>query len=71
MKVKIEVELEPFKVPNFVVVKPKPHRKNEGFKDATSIPIGELPADVIYKLCEDFTAAVYAKARIGPPDRPA
>ena len=62
MKVNIEVDLIPFKTPNYILVRQKPGKKEDGFKEATNLPLRELDSLTLAKLCDDFRAEVFKKA---------
>lgn len=55
MKAKIDVELKPFLVPNFVILKSVD-------RDSRSLALGDLDAVTLDKLCEEFTREVFKKA---------
>lgn len=56
MKARMEFELKPFTVPNFVVY--------DGFNGSQkdSVPLQLVPSDVLYALCKEFVESVYRKA---------
>ena len=58
---KIELELQPFKTPNFVLaqVAPKPR---EGFERAPSFPLSDLEPEALSAMCDEFRAEVFKKA---------
>lgn len=62
MKVKIEMELAPFTVPNYVLVKEEPKPKQEGFIEGRKLHVSELDADTLDRLCEEFTKNIFEKA---------
>lgn len=63
MKVKIEVDLKPFNVPNFVVIK----NRSDGIDGNTSFALNELDESTIWALCAEFCNEVYKKAGVQPP----
>lgn len=56
------VELQPFMTPNYVIQKMPPRPRQEGFVEAPKYHLSEVEADVLAKLCDEFRAAVFAKA---------
>ena len=70
MKATLQVELQPFKTPNFVLAVAKPGRREEGMQDATSYPLSDLDPETLWKLCRDFTNEVFQKAgKEQPPEQ--
>jgi len=68
MKTTIEVELQPFTVPNFVLTVAKAGLKQEGFQEAPKYSLSELSVDTLDKMCIDFRNEVFKKAgKIQPP----
>jgi hypothetical protein len=66
----IEFELQPFTVPNFVVVQvPTATFKQEGFKELPSLPLNQVPRKVLEQMCKDFTKAVMEKWEAGKPQK--
>lgn len=69
MKIQIEIEIQPFTVPNFVRrvrLKDEIVGKDD---DSTGIPIGSLDTAILDKLCDDFKANVFKKAGKELPPR--
>lgn len=63
MKVKLEVELQPFTVPNFVLLSKLPPKAREaGIDKPTSFHLSELDAEMLDRLCWEFRVAVFEKA---------
>ncbi len=62
MKIKYEIELKSFSVPNFVIPVAKPGQRQDGFHPREGIPLSEIDADVLWRLCREFTDAVFKKA---------
>ena len=58
----IETKLKPFNVPNFAVVDEGVRPRQEGFKEARSIPIGDLPAETLRAMAKEWLVALYDKA---------
>lgn len=67
MKVQIEIELAPFTVPNFVIAKPVSGFRQDGMKEPQSYPLSALDQDTLYRLCREFTCAVFNKAGVDMP----
>ena len=63
MNVKLDIELEPFRIPNYVLVRRKLTKHNEGaaVREGDSYHISELPIEVLEKLCDEFKANVLKK----------
>lgn len=62
MKIKMDVELLDFKVPNYVIVKPKTGKREEGFKEAPKYHLRDLSSATLEQLCSNFRDAVFRKA---------
>ena len=62
MKVNVELELLPFNVPNYVLVKEEPRPKQEGFAEGKKFHISELGSETLLKLCNQFKNDVFRKA---------
>lgn len=60
--VKIEQELSPFTISNFVRVKTKPRLRQEGFKESPALPLSEVPTETLEAMCDEFRLAVLTKA---------
>jgi len=57
MKAAITVDLKPFTVPNYVIV------KNTGKSgQVKQYALGELDADLLERLCEEFTNSIFKRA---------
>lgn len=59
----IEQKLKPFGTPNFVIIEQPPGRRQDGFKEAPSIPLRDVPEQVLLQMCEDFKQEVLRKHR--------
>lgn len=53
-----KVELEPIRTPNFILKANRSYIKG----DEQSIAVGELSADTLSELCDEFRAGLFAKA---------
>lgn len=62
MKIKTELELNPFSVPNYVTVKMPPGNKQDGFREAPKFHLSELSEETLNALCEQFKKDVFEKA---------
>lgn len=62
MKVTLEVDLQPFMVPNFVRVVSKPGRKEDGVQELPCYPLSDLDSLTLDKLCRQFRDEVFRKA---------
>lgn len=62
MKASLEVELKPFNVPNFVILKPEVGKREDGMKEPISLPLSQLSAGTLEKMCEEFTREVFRKS---------
>ncbi len=65
MKIKLEVELIPFTVPNFVRVKSEPRPRQDGIQNDKCYALHELDNVTLHDLCVEFTEAVMTKAAEG------
>lgn len=59
----IELKLKPFGTPNFVIIEQTPSGRQDGLKEAPSIPLRDVPENVLLQMCEDFKAEVLRKHR--------
>ena len=63
MKIKYEVELLPFPVPENARIKQKVGRRQDGFNtNAGTIHLKDLDDDTLQALCDEWIKSVYAKA---------
>jgi hypothetical protein len=61
MKAKLELDVKPFMVPNFVTVQsPAPAESAEA--DRASYPLSALDPNTLDRLCDEFRDAVFKKA---------
>ena len=58
MKAMIELELQPFTVPNFV----RPVENPDVSRDGQAIPLGALDSNTLDQMCREFRVAVFKKA---------
>ena len=59
---KHEIELKPFRVPNFVLPVPRAAKRQDGWQEAVGIPLSELSEETLLAMCEEFKQGVFAKA---------
>lgn len=59
---KMQIELLPMRVPNFVIQKMPPRPRQEGMVESPKFALAELDADTLAGLCDEFRAEVFAKA---------
>jgi len=64
---KINIEIKPFIVPNFVVAKTKTRLQQEGFVSSPSWPLSEVDPEILDELCEQFRLDVFRKAGVQDP----
>ncbi len=62
MKVTIEVDLQPFLVPNFVRPVEKPGKRDEGFAETVAYPLSDLDSNTLDRLCDQFRNEVFRRA---------
>jgi hypothetical protein len=67
MKVTLEVDLEPFTVPNFVRARSKPGRRDECMQELPCYPLSDMDSNTLDKLCRVFRDEVFKKAGKGQP----
>lgn len=67
MSVKIETELKPFPVPDFVYEQVDPRPKQEGFKELPKHALKDLSVETLDKLCDEFRQEVFRKANKQDP----
>ena len=67
MKVEMELDLLPFKTPNFVLVKQEPGKREDGFKEGPKFHLKDLDSLTLDKLCDDFRNEVFKKAEKEQP----
>ena len=64
LKAKIELNLKPFSVPNFVQIDGE---DKAAIGDESSIPLHMVDKWTLEKMCEEFTDAVFKKAKRNRP----
>jgi hypothetical protein len=69
MKATLEVDLQPFQVPNFVRPVAKPGKREDGFTETVAYPLSDLDSMTLWRLCENFKNEVFHKAGKEQPPR--
>ena len=64
----IETKLKPFTVPNFVLTEGKVRPRQDGMHPVPSFALHELEPETLASMCNEFRAAVFAKAMKKDPD---
>lgn len=59
---KMNVEINDFKVPDFITLKHNVKPREQGFQQMTSIPLSDLDAETLSELCQKFKENVFLKA---------
>jgi hypothetical protein len=62
MKASIEVELQPFTVPNYVLTVQPTRLKQEGIVETPKLALSDLDSMTLERLCNEFRDAVFNKA---------
>jgi len=58
----IKIALKPFSTPNFVLLNFPAGERQHGFKESPTVPLSEVDADSLAKLCDDFREEIFRKA---------
>lgn len=67
LKAKIELQVRPFTVPNFVIAEnPNPDAAGEFTKEG-GFPLSMIDANTLDRMCDEFRDAVFKKAGKSPP----
>lgn len=69
-KLMLQIELQPFRVPNYVIAVGNPGKREDGFQEAPKYPLSDLSAETLEQMCREFRAEVFRKADKSPPDYP-
>ncbi|MCW8988351.1 MAG: hypothetical protein OQK75_11860 [Gammaproteobacteria bacterium] len=65
MSIKLNIELKPFIVPEYVLIKQKPKSRQEGFNaNPEKFHLKDLDAETLGQLCDEFRASVFTKAGV-------
>lgn len=62
---KAEIELEPFRTPNYVLTKAKVGRRQDGFENVPKFHISELSDETLNELCDQFRKEIFEKKAKG------
>ena len=65
--VQIKMQIRPFSIPAFVRIETPPRPRQDGLQESPSMALEELSAEVLSSLCDEFRAAVFAKAGKADP----
>jgi hypothetical protein len=57
------MSLVPFEVPDLVTVKLPPGKRQDGIRPPVTVPLEDLPSDVLDELLAEFVEAVQLKAK--------
>lgn len=69
MKTTVEIELLPFRIPNYVFAKEEVITKQERFNEDGKYHLSQLDSLALEALCEEFTKAVFEKAGKSRPPK--
>lgn len=58
----MEIKLRPWVTPNFVRLEAPPVLRQEGWRELDGIPLKDVPAEDLDRLCTEFRAEVFRKA---------
>jgi len=64
---KMEIELIPMLVPNYVIQKTGARPRQEGMVEAPKYALKEIHAETLARLCDQFRADVFDKAEKSDP----
>lgn len=67
MRATLEIELQPFRTPNFALAKEMPGKRQEGFTETPKYPLSDLDPYTLDRLCRDFRKEVFKKAGKSEP----
>lgn len=62
MMADFKIKLRPWIVPNFATIEGRPGSRQDGWKDASGIPISELPAETLAQMADEWRAELFDKA---------
>ncbi len=62
MAIEIKVKLQRMRVPNYVLIEPRPGTREEGLKETPKYSLSELDAATLDELCIEFRREVFLKA---------
>ena len=67
MKINLEIDIKPFDVPGKVIVEQPTRQRQDGFNPLPTLPLSDLEAEVLLKMCDDFKEEVFKLAKKMPP----
>ena len=70
MSIDTRIKLQPFRVPNFVLVEALPGKRQDGFHEGPKYKLSELDAATLDLLCVQFREVIFKKAGISDPSEP-
>ena len=59
----VTTELQPFRLPNYVLEEVEPSDRQEGFKETPKHRLCDLPEKTLIMLCDEFKEGILRKAR--------
>ena len=63
--IKYNIELEPFRTPNYVMVKQEVRLRQEGpCLDSPKYHVRDIDAETLGQLCDEFRKAIFEKAGV-------
>ena len=62
MDIETKIKLQPFGVPNYVLIEGKPRVRQDGFKETPKYHLSELDSAILTQLCDRFRDEVFKKA---------
>lgn len=66
---KIQIELQPLIIPNYVLEKPRPGKRQDGIQRTRQHAIEDLDVETLAQLCDAFRAGIFAKAKKPDPGK--
>ena len=66
---KAEIQLQPIRVPNYILSLPKVGKREDGFKEPPKFHPSELSAETLSELCDQFRHDLFAKAEMVDPKK--
>jgi len=58
----IKMKLKTPSVPNFIVIETTPGKREDGFKEAPTIRVGDLSNETLEEIAEDWKRALFENA---------
>lgn len=63
----MKIDVNRWMVPNFVTLKMPPGKRQDGFKQAPSLPLSDVDADTLSDLCDAFREEIFKKSGKADP----